>query len=425
LLIVIVALGSRGDVQPYVALGIGLRAAGHEVRLATHESFRDFVVSHDLEFALITGDPRETVADPVVQEFLTTGRGGLAVIRHVARFGREFGPGMLGDIARACDGADAILYSFVGAAAWNVGSARGVPTIAALLQPITATRDFPAMGMPPRLRLGGRGNVLSHRFFEQMAWQAVRRITNRWRQGSLGLPPLPFGGPYAEMARTGAATMYAFSRHVVPRPTDWPATVQMTGYWFLDAAPDWQPPEALVQFLAAGPPPVYIGFGSMTPRDSERLTSMAVAALDRAGQRGILAAGWGNLGEGNLPSTIQAVRDVPHAWLFPRMSAVAHHGGAGTTAAGVRAGIPSIVLPIFGDQLFWGARTEALGVGPRAISRRALTVDGLASAIIIAQSSDRMRERASRLGALVRAEDGVARAIDRIDAMLVSRGRSR
>jgi len=205
--------------------------------------------------------------------------------------------------------------------------------------------------------------------------------------------------------------LYGFSPAVVPTPTDWPAFVHPTGYWFLDAPRDWRPPVALSAFLAAGPPPVYVGFGSMRNRQPQVVTALVVEALERAGQRGVLHSGWDGLAELRLPETIFPVDSIPHDWLFPRMAAIVHHGGAGTTAAALRAGRPAVVVPFFADQPFWARRVYELGVGPYPLPRARLTAARLADAITAAVYDPTMLERAVALGERLRAEDGVSEAV--------------
>ena len=185
----------------------------------------------------------------------------------------------------------------------------------------------------------------------------------------------------------------------------------MTGYWFLDPSIEWTPPADLVDFLQSGTPPIYIGFGSMGNRKPEETTRIALKALAMTGQRGVLAAGWGGLSQTDLPETVHMISSIPHSWLFPRMAAVVHHGGAGTTAAGLRAGIPSIVVPFFGDQPFWGQRVAKLGVGPVPIPKRQLSAERLTAAINQAVQNRPMRNQAAALGEQIRAEDGIAQAV--------------
>lgn len=191
----------------------------------------------------------------------------------------------------------------------------------------------------------------------------------------------------------------------------------MTGYWFLRTPPGWSPPEPLRRFLEAGEPPVYVGFGSMPNQEPRATFDLILRALEMTGQRGVIYGGWGGLAGETAGDRALVIEGVPHEWLFPRMKAVVHHGGAGTTAAGLRAGVPNVVVPFFGDQPFWGWRVAALGAGPAPIPRRSLTAERLAAAIERAVTDPAIHGRASEIGARLRAEDGVANTV-----VLIQRG---
>jgi sterol 3beta-glucosyltransferase len=210
--------------------------------------------------------------------------------------------------------------------------------------------------------------------------------------------------------------LYAYSPVVLPTPADWDRSSVAAGYWFLDRPRSWEPSASLRAFLIAGPPPVYVGFGSMPSQDAARTTRIVLAALERTGQRGVLATGWGGLAAADLPPSVYLLAEAPHDWLFPQMAAVVHHGGAGTTAAALRAGVPTVICPFFGDQPFWGRRVATLGAGPPPIPQRRLTVDALSAAVRTAVSDPAIRERAAAVGAAIRAEDGVYNAIAAIEA---------
>jgi sterol 3beta-glucosyltransferase len=201
---------------------------------------------------------------------------------------------------------------------------------------------------------------------------------------------------------------------VISPPPDWPETAHVTGYFWLDTADGWQPPLALQAFLDAGAPPVYVGFGSMTGQDPEKLGTLVLDALHQCGQRGVLATGWGGLHTGQLPPDVFVLDSAPHAWLFPRMAAVVHHGGAGTTAEGLRAGVPSVIVPFIVDQPFWGARVRALGAGPAPVPLKKVTPARLTQAIHSAVTDAGMRQRAQQLGAVLRAEDGLGCAVQHV-----------
>jgi sterol 3beta-glucosyltransferase len=204
-------------------------------------------------------------------------------------------------------------------------------------------------------------------------------------------------------------------------PDDWDENAVVTGYWFLDAAAAWQPPAELMAFLEGGPPPVYVGFGSLPSADGEHMTSLVLDALAKSNQRGVLATGWGGLGRRQMPPHVCVIDSAPHDWLFPRMAAVVHHGGSGTTAAGLRAGRPSIVCPAFGDQPFWAHRVHSLGVGPAPIPHRSLTADRLAAAVTRATLDPAFQRRASAIATAIGRERGVANAVAFIQERLKER----
>lgn len=415
--VTIITVGSRGDAQPYVALAAGFAQRGHEVRVATHETFRPLVESHGIDFAPIAGDPTAVLA--AADRWVASGRARdlWPGIRYFMRIHGPLLQGMLADYGRVARGSDVLVYSTVAFPAWSVAEHLGIPGIAAGLQPLHRTREFPFVGLGGGLRLGGAFNEATYAVAGRLMWAPQRRRITAWRREALQLPPGGWPGPFAPIGHPRAAlpTIYGYSPLVVPRPADWGPLVDVTGYWTLAPGPQWRSPAGLEAFLASGPPPISIGFGSMTPQHAERLTAIAVAALARTGQRGVLLSGWGELGGGAVPSTVFVARDIPHEWLFARVAAVVHHGGAGTTGAALRAGVPAVVIPLGFDQPFWGRRVAALGVGPEPIPRRRLTVARLADAIDRTLHDDLMRTRAAQLGARLRAERGVEAAVEIVE----------
>ncbi|HEY8480174.1 MAG TPA: glycosyltransferase [Spirillospora sp.] len=406
--IVIFAAGSRGDVQPCAALGRELRRRGDEVRLVASARYAPLATRAGLELAPLTADPVEILESDAGQELLAGGRN---PVRFLGGFRRILGPmaeRLLAECLDAGKGADLILGPTLGFLPRHIGEHLGVPWALIHFQPSRPTGAFPHPFVPRARWFGPWANRASFAAVDQIAWLLARPFVNPWREESLGLPRLPVRGVRPD----DATALACFSPVVVPRPRDWPSTVHVTGYWFLDE-PGWEPPARLAEFLAAGPPPVYVGFGSMVPKDPA-MTEMTVrAALRLAGVRGIV--------QGDPAASdeeVLAVRDVPHAWLFPRVAAVVHHGGAGTTAAGLRAGVPTVVCPFFGDQPYWGERVATLGAGPPPLPFRALTVPRLASRIRRAVRDGAMADRAEELGRRIRAENGVERALEVIDALL-------
>jgi UDP:flavonoid glycosyltransferase YjiC (YdhE family) len=283
--------------------------------------------------------------------------------------------------------------------------------------PFAPTRAFPSffLGLP-RFSLGAGYNRLTHALMHRLLWSGMSGpMTNTLRK-KLGLPAWrSYAEQRAYARQLGTPSLYGFSEQVIPKPADWDELQYITGYWFLDTPADWQPTSELLRFLESGPPPVYLGFGSINLGNSENKTRLILQALELSKQRGVVLTGWGGLSRLSAPPNIFFVDDVPHDWLFPRMVAVMHHGGAGTTGAGLRAGVPNIITPYVGDQVAWAERVVQLGVGPRAPTVKDLSAEKLAQAINIAVNDSAMRTRAAALGEKIRAENGLARAVEIIE----------
>ena len=410
--ITISSLGSRGDVQPCVALGVGLQQAGHTVRVATYRYFAELIQRHGLEFAPVEGNPQQAMEAQSGQRWLRSEKNYVKFFRQIwSVVTNESIMKAFDDTLEACRGTDAILYSAFGAAGAHIAEYMRVPSLYVLLQPFSRSREVPSM-IAPALPLGGLYNWGTHIFAEQLFWQLGRSPVNRWRRMSLNLDPVPINGPIDALYQQQAPFVYGYSRFVVPPASDFPTWHHITGYWFLDDEGEWSPPADLVRFIADGPPPISIGFGSMSGNITRRLASLAIEAVTLSKQRAILLGGWGMDSDFNLPDSIYALEAAPHSWLFPQVAAVVHHGGAGTTAAGLRAGRPSVLVPFFGDQPFWGNRIQALGVGPKPILRSKLTAKRLAESITQAVTDQAMRNQAADLGKKIRAEDGVAKAVE-------------
>ncbi|MDS0139461.1 MULTISPECIES: glycosyltransferase [unclassified Amycolatopsis] len=392
-LVVIVAPGSRGDVQPCVALGRGLAAHGDRVRVLAASAFRGLVESHGLGFAPLSADPAALLGSAVGQAW-TGGRRFLSGLRAVLRPVLDT---LLADVHAGAAGADLVLAPSLGFLGAHLGAHLGVPDVELHYQPSVPTRAFAHPLLPRATRLGPWARHLSFTAVDAVAWQVLRPEIDRWRAETLGLPRTGRRGP-----RRRSAVLCGFSDAVVPRPPDWPARVHLTGYWFLDTATP-RPDPRLRDFLAAGPPPVYVGFGSMRPADAARTSDVVRAALRRARLRGVLSTGAD-------ADDVLVVGDVPHDWLFPRTAAVVHHGGAGTTAAGLRAGVPALVCPVFSDQPYWGDRVSKLSAGPKPVPLEELDVDTLTARLRELTGNPLFRRGAQYVGARLRAEDGVARA---------------
>jgi sterol 3beta-glucosyltransferase len=418
--IAILAIGTRGDVQPLVALGVGLQETGrHEVCLVAPDDFEALARSQGLSFLPLDMNVHGMLDTKAMRAFIEPGGNIIVGMWRLLRMMRPMLDRLMENAWLACRKAEAIVFSTLGLGAYHIAEALGVPCYWAMPFPaFSRTRTFPSIAFPS-LRLGGVYNLLTYVLIEQFLQQLTGRLFNRWRRERFNLSSLSlFKWPYSQLRGRPVPMLYSFSPILVPKPLDWGESVHITGYWFVNHPPDWQPPVSLKRFLESGPPPVYVGFGSLPQRNPQHVTRMVVEALQRAGQRGVIATGWGGLngsGFSHLPDDVFAVESIPHDWLFPRMAAVVHHGGSGTTGAGLRAGVPSVLLPHTGDQPLWAQRVAELGVGPRPIRRPQLTAERLAAAVAHAVTDKEMRARAATLGERIRAEDGVARAIGVIE----------
>jgi sterol 3beta-glucosyltransferase len=416
----IITGGSQGDVQPLVALAAGLRRAGHRVRFATHPLFEEFVARRGLEFFSLGGnDPRGVMAAEQRRQKRKLNAGRLGSLWRVLRRTPP-SAGDLRPIQDACLDTDAVIYSpqsGLANVASHVAERLRLPAFAAYLYPSVATRDFPSPHAPPGRSLGPAYNRLTHVASRNIFQLAGRGWVNRWRVEALRLPPLSL----KSVLREGRVPqLHAFSPAVIPRPRDWGEWQHVTGYWFLDDEGEWDAPDGLREFLRAGEPPVYVGFGSMVdPRPSE-LSEIVSEALALCGRRAVVGEGWGGLR--CEAAGIYRVGWVSYPWLLARVAAAVHHAGTGTAAETLRAGVPSVAVPFFGEQRFWAARLHALGVAPAPIRRAAVTAERLAAAIDAAAGDASVRARAESLGATIRNEDGVAEAVKVIDHYL-SRGR--
>lgn len=407
--IAVVASGTRGDVQPYLALSQELQDAGYDVRLLASENFEALITEAGVAFGSTGMGAEERIQS---EEWRKTIEGGnfLKLLGKMQAEMKNAAVELAPKLPPLLADSDLIIAGMAGlGGAFSVAEHYKIPVIQAYVVPFTPTQAF-ATPLVPGLPLGKILNGPSYQIMRQMFWQSTKAADAETRK-LLGMASPPFWGPFRALAASPMPILYGFSRHVLPRPHDWGPQIHVTGYWFLDEGEGWQPPADLVNFLAAGDPPVYIGFGSMGSRNPEEAAQIALDALARSGQRGVLASGWGGLKAADVPETVHLISSLPHSWLFPRMAAVVHHGGAGTTAAGLRAGVPSIVTPFGMDQPFWGRRIAELGVGPQPIRRKHLTGERLAASITQAITDSSMRRRAADLGEAIRSEDGVGNAV--------------
>ena len=412
--VLILTIGSRGDVQPYVALGKGLKEAGHEVLVATASSFEAFVAKHDLGFFPMSNDLVDLLTNDIGRKALEETRGIFSALKthfKLIKMLKPIGRRLMADCWNAAKGFDPdfIVYNSKVPGA-DIAEKLRVPCALAIPFPqLVVSSEIPTLGMPEL----GPFNKASYRIV-QLFMGLYGGFLNNFRTKTLGLEKKSrFGGLHHMADGTPIPVLHCFSEHVMPHPNDWPDCAFVTGYWFLDDRNE--PSGELRAFLEDGDPPVYVGFGSMSGRKPEKVTKIVVESLVEAKVRGIIATGWGGLEAADLPDSILKVEQAPHEWLFPKVSAVVHHGGAGTTAAGLRAGRPTIICPFFGDQGFWGKRVFELGVGSKPIPQRKMSVRKLTAAIWEVTTDNSIKESAADLGGKIHSEDGVGRAVELIE----------
>ncbi len=403
--ITILTSGSQGDTQPYIALGLALKKSGHNVRLAAFENYEGFVRRFGLDYFKVRGDVTKVAG----------GRSGknAAKVDNPLKLLLSFNElkdhlfDVQEDFFRACDGADIVVYHPGAAIGYFAAERFNIPSVLAVPFPMASTSEYPSLIFYDMPRFGGIYNRLTHKLIEQIFWFASTSPLKAFWKKEFGALPKGFSNPFSKQVTKRNPTIMSCSDFVFHIPKDRLPNVHTTGYWFLDEVGDWSPSKELQDFLESGEKPVYIGFGSMSSFGSaEQTTNLVVEALQRSGQRGVLASGWNGMSRAvKIPDTVFILDHAPHTWLFPRMAAVVHHGGAGTTAEGLRAGVPSIIIPHANDQFAWGRRVYELGVGPKPIRRKNLTAENLAEAIRLALTDD-IKQKASMLGSKLQAEKG-------------------
>lgn len=434
--VTILALGSRGDVQPFIRFALELERAGHTPTIGADPRYEAWIRSFGVAFAPVRYDLEEALKSRHGQALLRSGRNTLSFVYNVLRMSSTLLGTSMDDSWKASQGADVLVMTplAMAGAGYAIAELLGIPAVMVQLAPSVPTKAFPSVCAPP-LPLGGAYNLLTHRFFNTLGAKISRSSVEQveaWRKkldaSSSGRRGLVFeaqrsDGPAAEGGRPPPPLhiMCGFSEAVVPRPVDWPDSVSIEGFWFLDESPGFTPSAELAEFLAAGPPPVFVSFGTAGWIDEhEQLLSLVRGAARDAKVRTIIAVSRGVMEDHHTRAAVQSdclLLDgpVPHSWLFPKVAGVVHHAGAGTTAAAMRAGVPHLAVPFYGDTFFWGHRMSILGVGPRSIPRTRLTRRRLARALADLVRNPSYRMNARELGERIRAEDGARQAVKSLE----------
>ncbi|KIJ63362.1 glycosyltransferase family 1 protein [Hydnomerulius pinastri MD-312] len=417
--IVIMVVGSRGDVQPFVALGNELRKDGHRVRLATHLMFRSFVQESGIEFFNIGGDPQQLMS------YMVKNPGLLPGIESISNgdIGRKRAmlTEMFDGCWRSCHerdepsgtqfAADAIIANPPAFAHVHCAEALGTPLLLSFSKTPTKSYAHPLVCINRTNAQPGLTNYLSFALADLLTWQGIGDIINEFRSKKLRLPALTLRSGAGLVDRLKVPWTYCMNPALVPPPNDWQNNIDTVGFYFMDLATSFKPSDDLLAFLKDGPPPVYIGFGSIVVDDPKRFSDIIFEATAQASVRAVVSAGWGGLGGSSIPPHIHILGSVPHDWLFSRVSAVVHHGGAGTTAIGLRLGKPTVVVPFFGDQFFWGRMVHQGGAGPEPIPHKELTAENLRDALKFALSPA-ARQGAQQMSEKMQNEDGVHKGVN-------------
>jgi sterol 3beta-glucosyltransferase len=418
--IVFLTSGTRGDVQPIAALARGMQDAGRTVRLVAPPAFRNLVEAHSIPYAELQGNPSELLANPGRQSALTFNDNPLTILHAVQGFLREARPvysQMISNGWKVSRDASALVIGLPTLWGTSISESLRIPCIGAFLQPVTPTVQFPSALWPTSLRLGRFYNRLTYWLSSRALFLPWRAVINNWRTGTLGLSPLP---PLHDFLDSLTAILYGFSETVVHAPSDWQGSNFITGYW-MPKQEDVAPTDDLKEFLGNGEPPFYFGFGSPGMHSAVSLMKVITKAIDQLKIRAVIAMpGETSHLVPKSPEVYLLTENVPHTWLFPRMAGLVHHGGAGTTAAAIRSGIPSLVTPLAVDQFFWGERVCALGAGPPPIPQRSLTPKKLIYAIKGMQAEG-IREASRLLGDKLKAEEGIEVAVHRLVSLLEDR----
>ncbi|XP_058729336.1 sterol 3-beta-glucosyltransferase UGT80A2-like [Vicia villosa] len=409
--IVMLIVGTRGDVQPFVAIGKRLQDYGHRVRLATHSNFKEFVLTAGLEFYPLGGDPKVLAGYMVKNKgFLPSGPSDIPTQRNQMKE-------IINSLLPACKEpdidsgvpfkAEAIIANPPAYGHTHVAEALKIPIHIFFTMPWTPTTEFPHPLSRVKQQAGYR---LSYQIVDSLIWLGIRDMINDLRKKKLKLRPVTYLSG-SQGSETDIPHAYIWSPHLVPKPKDWGPKIDVVGFCFLDLASNFEPPESLVKWLEDGDKPIYIGFGSLPVQDPKKMTQIIVEALETTGQRGIINKGWGGLGNLTEPKdSIYLLDNIPHDWLFLHCKAVVHHGGAGTTAAGLKAACPTTIVPFFGDQPFWGERVHDRGVGPPPIPVDEFSLPKLIDAINF-MLDPKVKDHAIELAKAMENEDGVTGAV--------------
>ncbi len=401
-MITILCAGSRGDFQPYIALAQRLMKTGKHVRIVGNKSFESFITEYGIGFFPISADIESLNIDPKVLEAASTADNPLKMLLAFNKM-KAYGIYTTAEYYEACKNSELIIYHPGCTIGYFAGKQLGIPSVLASPFPLHKTKEYLSVVMYGKSKPTAINKKISYTMIQGMLWMASKSSLKSFWKKQFGDLPKDFGAPFEYHNHSNQPALISCSNHIFDRPKDWNPHIHQKGYWVVEETESYTPPKELVDFIASGEKPIYIGFGSMSMiKNHTDFGRIVVEALKKSGKRGIIS-GFGK--PTNLTEDIFALDSIPHTWLFNHVAAVCHHGGAGTSAAGFTAGIPSIIIPFSNDQFAWAHRSYDLGIGVKPIYSKDLTSDHLAAAINEAYHPD-IRKQASLIGEQIKLENG-------------------
>lgn len=413
--ITMLTIGSMGDVRPFVLLGRELRSRGHTITIATFSGFEKMILDAGLGFFPLSGNAAAFMASIMAPD-----TNGLTYLPHLWKGLKQYAPELIRDMDESCRHANAMVVNFFGSVYYSIAEKYGIPCIQTYYFPMDPNSAVPISSIR-NMHLGAALNRQSYKLGYMAIGTVEKLILSPWRKENRLDPRKASSHPNYQIGNHTVPVIYAISPCLFPRPAEWGPAIRMSGFWFDDTPVSWKAPDALESFLSAGDRPVYIGFGSMVSGDMNRLLTILLRAIHASGIRAIVSLG-------DRRTDLHSTRNVlfasyiPHDWIFPRVQAVVHHGGAGTTAAGLRYGLPTLIIPFAGDQPFWGDRVFRSGCGPKPVNRKSLTVHSLTRSLIDLTRQEKYAVHAAQMAAAMKQEHGVQQAADMVESDIMNWG---
>ncbi len=409
-MITILCSGSRGDFQPYIALAQQLKKLGETVRITAGESHRAFVESYGIEVFPLSLDLSNIDIDPKMLENAGSSDNPLKMLLTFNQM-KQYGYALTTEYYEACKESDLIIYHPGCSMGYFAAKALGIPCVLASPFPLHKTKEYLSVVMYGKSKSNPLSIALSYKMLHGMLWMTSKTSLKRFFKETFGKLPKPFDAPYETHTTSLYPSITSCSAEIFPKPQDLNPHMHQMGYWFVEEDVPYTPSAELLDFINQGEKPMYIGFGSMTSlSQDEALVTLVLDAIKKTGKRAIIS---GLKSTSPLPDTVFSIDSVPHSWLFNHVALVCHHGGAGTSAAGFAAGVPSVIIPFSNDQFAWAHRAYDLGIGVAPVYKKALTADKLATALLSAYEP-KVVQKANAIGEKIRAESGAKDAAELI-----------